>query len=256
MCPYSGFVCLGMTDKPLAGKVALVTGSSKGIGRAIALGYARAGAAVACAARSEDALNEVVETIQNEGGEAFAVVTNVTNEAAVEEMLEQTVNHLGGLDILVVNAGGNIGRGRVDEGSSEDWKATLDLNLFGAYYCIKAAIPHLKTRGAGKIITVGSGLGHNGLPGGSAYACAKAALWMLTRVVAQELAEHNISVNELIPGPVETGVLTDEFRKNVVEKYLEWLKNPEDVVDLALFLATQPAVGPSAQSFSLMRRAV
>ena len=171
-------------------------------------------------------------------------------------MLEQTTSHFGGLDIIVVNAGGNIGRGRVDAGNSDDWRATLELNLFGAYYYIKAAIPHLKARDAGKIITIGSGLGHNGLPGGSAYACAKAALWMLTRVVAQELAKYNISVNELIPGPVETGVLTDGFRKNVVEKHLEWLKDPEDVVDLALFLATQPVVGPSAQSFSLMRRAV
>lgn len=245
-----------MTDKPLTGKVALVTGASKGIGRAIALGYARAGAAVSCAARSRDVLDEIVATIEAEGGEALAIVADVTDEAAVIRMLEQTTSHFGGLDILVVNAGGNIDRSRVDEGKSDAWKATLDLNLFGAYYCIKAAIPHLKAREAGKIITLGSGLGHHGLPGGSAYACAKAALWMLTRVVAQELAQYNISVNELIPGPVETGVLTDEFRKNVVEKNLEWLKDPDDVVDLALFLATQPAVGPSAQSFSLMRRAV
>lgn len=249
-------ICSSMTDRPLIGKVALVTGSSRGIGRAIALGYARAGAAVGCAARSGDALDEVVAAIKSEGGTALALVTDVTDETAVEGMLERATQHFGGLDILVVNAGGNLDKSKVDEGDSDTWKATVDLNLFGGYYCIKAAIPHLKARGSGKIITIGSGLGHHGLPGGSAYACSKAALWMLTRVVAQELAAANISVNELIPGPVETGALTDAFRKNVVEKKLEWLKTPEDVVDLALFLATQPTVGPSAQSFSLMRRAV
>jgi 3-oxoacyl-[acyl-carrier protein] reductase len=117
-------------------------------------------------------------------------------------------------------------------------------------------VPYLKKRGAGKIITIGSGLGHRGYAGGSAYACSKAGLWMLTRVLAQELTQYNISVNELIPGPVETSIDDGyEKEKNAVSKMNgEWLKRPEDVTPLALFLACQPETGPTAQSFSLMRR--
>ena len=245
-----------MSHKPLQDKVAVVTGASRGIGKAIALGYAQAGARVCCAARTPEALAEVVTAIEQMGEEALAVTTDVQEETAVEVMFEETVAHFGGLDILVVNAGGNFEKGSLENSDSAGWKQTIDLNLFGAYYCIKHAIPYLKQRGAGKIITIGSGLGHSGIPNDSAYACSKAALWMLTQVVAQELATENISVNELIPGPVQTSMSTEAFRKNVVEKNHDWLKNPDDVVPLALFLATQPEWGPSAQSFSLMRRAM
>lgn len=244
-----------MTEINLTAKVALITGASQGIGRAIALAYGKAGAKLALAARKQGKLDDVVQTARDFGGEAIALKTDVRNEAEVKSMLECTATTFGGLDILVVNAGISSDYQTVDAGNSNDWRETFETNLFGAYYTIKAAIPYLKLRGAGKIITIGSGLGHNGRAGGSAYAASKAALWMLTRVTAQELAHENISVNELIPGPVETEIMTnDEFRKNVVEKQREWLKTPEDVTQLALFLAAQPDFGPSAQSFSLMRR--
>lgn len=138
----------------------------------------------------------------------------------------------------------------------ENWKRTLDVNLFAAYYCAKSAIPFLKQRGAGKIITIGSGLGHRGYAGGAAYSCSKAGLWMLTRVLAQELLQYKISVNELIPGPVQT-TIDDDYKtssSNVKTIDSEWHKQPEDVIPLALFLASQPDIGPTAQSFSLMRR--
>jgi 3-oxoacyl-[acyl-carrier protein] reductase len=169
-------------------------------------------------------------------------------------MVQETVRHCGKLDILVINAGGNLENSLVEESDADQWRTTIDLNLTGAYYCAKAAIPHLKKNGSGKIITIGSGLGHHGMEKRSAYACAKAGLWMLTRVLAQELRRDNISVNELIPGPVDTGRLSDEFREFIIEKQGEWVKAPEDVVPLALFLASQPDNGPTAQSFSLMRR--
>ncbi len=235
--------------------MAVVTGASQGIGRAIALGYAAAGARVSCAARSADALQHLVSDIEAQGAEALAIPTDVRDEQAVMLLFEETAQRFGGIDILVVNAGGNFESGSVEDSQTESWQATIELNLFGAYYCIKHVIAHLKRRGTGKIITIGSGLGHHGMPDNSAYACSKAALWMLTQVVAQELATHKISVNELIPGPVATAMSTEDFRKNVVEKHHDWLKEPEDVVPLALFLATQPNWGPSAQSFSLMRRA-
>src|SRR5262249_56454486 len=112
---------------------------------------------------------------------------------------------------------------------------------------------HLRRRGCGKIITIGSGIGHRGGPERSSYACSKAGLWMLTRVLAQELAAFNISVNELVPGPVDTSMNPSGARTSTLGAS-EWLKRPEDVVPLALFLAEQPDVGPTAQSFSLMRR--
>lgn len=244
-----------MTHKPLQNKVALVTGASQGIGKAIAIGYAVAGAHVGCAARNSSALADTVRDIKTLGGSALAIISDVTKELSVEQMFATIVEQFGGLDILVVNAGGNFDKNSVETSDTDSWKQTIELNLFGAYYCIKHGIPYLKQRDAGKIITIGSGLGHHGIPNDSAYACSKAALWMLTQVVAQELATEAISVNELIPGPVETAMSSEAFRKIVVEKYHDWLKQPEDVVSLALFLATQPAWGPSAQSFSLMRRA-
>lgn len=242
-----------MKDKPLAGKVALVTGAGRGIGQAIAVGYAVAGASVCCAARTKEQLEATVAEIEAGGGVAIAVVTDVMQETSVQRMLAQTVGRFGGLDILVINAGGNFDQCTVEASDSDNWSKTIELNLIGAYYCAKAAIPYLKQRGAGKIITIGSGLGHRGRVERSAYACSKAGLWMLTRVLAQELAQDNISVNELIPGPVETGMITEDFRRSMAAAG-EWFKTPEDVVPLALFLASQPDIGPIAQSYSLMRR--
>ena len=183
--------------------------------------------------------------------------TDVTDVESVRHMLEATVDRFGGLDILVVNAGGNLDRRTIEEGDPTDWVATIELNLLGAYHCVRSAIEHLKRRGAGKIIMIGSGIGHQGRSGSSAYACSKAGLWMLTRVLAQELWEYNISVNELIPGPVVTERVQLDYaqRDETVFKIgSEWVKGPEDVAPLALFLATQPDRGPTAQSFSLMRR--
>ena len=136
-----------------------------------------------------------------------------------------------------------------------EWWQTIETNLKGAYLCCRAAIPALRACGAGKIITIGSGMGHKGLPDNTDYCCSKAGLWMLTRVLAEELKEDRISVNELIPGPVDTSMTADNKNEDSVFNISgEWIKGPDDVVPLALFLATQPAVGPTAQSYSLMRR--
>jgi 3-oxoacyl-[acyl-carrier protein] reductase len=239
---------------PLAGQVAVVTGAGRGIGRAIALAYAQAGAAVCCAARTSSEIEQVVGEIEATGGGGLAVPTDVTQLESVQAMFKATVDTCGGLDIVVINAGSNFDRRPIEESRPDDWQATLDINLTGAYYCVQAAIPYLKERGSGKIITVGSGLGHKGKQGFGAYACSKAGLWMLTRILAQELWPYNISVNELIPGPVHTKLSSADTGNTVFQIDSEWKKEPKDVVPLALFLATQPPIGPSAQSFSLMRR--
>jgi 3-oxoacyl-[acyl-carrier protein] reductase len=236
-------------------KVAIVTGAGRGIGRAIAIAYAHAGAAVCCAARTTAEIENTVREIASRGGRAIAVQTDVTQLDSVERMFQQTAEHFSGLDILVINAGALHERKHVLDSRPENWRATVEVNLIGAYYCAKTAIPYLRRRGAGKIITIGSGVGHRGRAGSSAYACSKAGLWMLTRVLAQELWPDNISVNELVPGPVKTAMNVDVSARggsSLAES--EWMKTPEDLVPLAMFLATQPEIGPTAQSFSLMRR--
>jgi 3-oxoacyl-[acyl-carrier protein] reductase len=248
---------MGTTDRDLKGKVAIVTGAGRGIGKAIAIAYAKAGAAVCCAARTKAEIDETVGEIATSGGRGLAIPTDVTQLTSVQHMVRATVDAFGGLDILVINAGGNYDRRCVEDSHPEAWRATLEVNLLGAYYCAHVAIPYLKQRQGGKIITIGSGLGHRGRAGGSAYACSKAGLWMLTRVLAQELWQYNVSVNELIPGPVATAMTTHlaaQGEGTVFAIDSEWVKTPEEVTPLALFLAAQPPIGPTAQSFSLMRR--
>ena len=238
------------TGKTLAGKGAVITGAGRGIGRAIALGYARAGASICCAARSESEIQETVRQIREEEGTAIALQTDITRWSAVEELFDFAESEIGGIDMAVLNAGVSLDRKVVEESDPEAWEETLRTNLLGTYYCAKAAIPGMKKRGGGKIITIGSGMGHKGVAESSAYCCSKAGLWMLTRILAQELWPYNISVNELIPGPVRTDMGTG----STFDIESEWIKSPQEVVPLALFLATQPNVGPTAQSYSLMRR--
>jgi 3-oxoacyl-[acyl-carrier protein] reductase len=242
------------SSSPLRGRIALVTGASRGIGRAIAQGYADAGAEVVLAARTPDELDDVAATVRARGGTATAVPTDVTVPDQVERLFER-IDDLGGLDLAVLNAGGLPGRGPIEDADVAVWDATIALNLTAAFLCARASIPRLRARGGGKIIMVGSGIGHRGVPEFSAYACAKAGQWMLTRVLGQELQGSGIAVNELIPGPVATTIgRGNETAAGTGAFAGEWMKSPDDVVPLALMLATFPDHGPSAQSFSLMRR--
>jgi 3-oxoacyl-[acyl-carrier protein] reductase len=241
-------------DGVLSGQVAVITGAGRGIGRAIASGFAAAGAHVIVASRTSSDLDTLVDQIATNGGRATAVPTDVTVATQVDNLFAHC-DALGGLDIAVLNAGGMPTRGPVAESDLEGWRAAFDVNFFAAYLCARASIPHLRSRGGGKIVLVGSGVGHRGTPEYAAYACAKAAQWMLTRVLAQELAPEGISVNELVPGPVSTTIGDRPLRVGAASPFpTEWAKAPSDVVPLALFLATLPNHGPSAQSFSLMRR--
>ena len=244
-----------MEDNALQGKVAVITGAGRGIGRAIAIGFGRSGAAVCCAAKTEKEIRETSSKINAENGNSVFKVTDVTDFDAVLALFQYADEVFGGIDIVVINAGVSIDKNVVENSIPDDWKTNIEVNLFGAYHTAKGAIPYLRKRGAGKIILMGSGVGHRGIPERSGYACSKAGVWMLTRILAQELLPYNISVNELIPGPVQTALMRGretEFLSQVGQS--EWMKKPEDVLDLALFIATQSDIGPTGQSFSLMRR--
>ena len=238
----------------LAGKVAVITGAGRGIGRAIAIGFAAQGAKVVCAARSQAQIDDTVRAICDAGGQASAVRCDVGQAADLRNLYAETRARFGRVDIVVANAGGNFSRQSVEDSDIEAWEATVRVNLVGVYYSCKYAIPDLKEQG-GHIIVIGSGVGHRVVDAAhSAYGASKAGAWMFVRALAAELRPYNICVNELIPGLVQTELTADAQPASDSPFNAEWFKTPEDVLPLALFLATQPLTGPTGQSFSLMRR--
>jgi len=244
------------SQQPLAGQVAIITGGGRGIGRAIAIAYAEAGANVCVTARTASEIDQVAAEIKQSSGRAIAVTCDVSDRASVESMIEKAVGEFGRLDILMNNAGGGLERTLVGEDDPDVWQSVVEINLLGTYFCTRAALPHLKADNGGKIINVGSGMGHQPRAKNSSYNVSKAGVWMLTRCLALELWEAGVAVNELIPGPVYTELTADIFPKDQPHPGIssEWVKAPEDVVPLALMLATQSAKGPTGQSFSLARR--
>jgi 3-oxoacyl-[acyl-carrier protein] reductase len=243
--------------RSLEGRIAIVTGAGRGIGRAIAGAAAREGASVCCAARNRVELDRIVDEIREMGGEAIASVCDISNPHDVDRMVAQAVAAYGGVDLLVANAGlGSDGKS-VESSDIDAWKRVMEVNLFGTFLCARAVIPAMRTRGGGKIITVGSGMGHRARSGVSAYGCSKAGTWMLTRILASELEPVGIDVNELIPGPVLTDMTATDFaaqQLDAPELQRERFKTPSEVLPLFFFLATQPPKGPTAQSFGLVRR--
>ena len=238
-------------------QVAVVTGGGRGIGRAVALAFARQGAQVAVMARTASQLDEVVASIQAEGGQGLAIPCDVTDPVAVEQAMNEVVRHWGKLTLLVNNAGGALVRKKLWETEPELWRTSIEVNLLGTFHCCRYAVPHMIRSGGGKIINVGSGVGHEPRPGNSAYCSAKAGVWMLTRCLALELWEHQIEVNEVVPGPVYTDLTAEIFDPTGKTPPLapsERVKTPEDCVELFLFLASCPPGGPTGQSFSLARR--
>lgn len=240
-------------DNQLENKVVVITGAGRGIGQGLAIGFAEQGAKIVCAARTVSQLDETVNTIKQAGGEAIAVHCDVTSADAVQNMYAEVMSAYGQVDIVIANAGGNFSRASVEDSVIDDWEFTIQVNLMGVYYTCKYAIPHMKANG-GQMIVVGSGLGHRvGDSTHSAYSASKAGVWMFVRSLAKELRDYKICVNELIPGVVQTEILSSD-RPDDSPLNQEWVKTPKDVVPLAVFMATQPLLGPTGQSFSLMRR--
>lgn len=243
-------------SKTLEGKSAIVTGGGRGIGKAISLAFADAGAAVGILARSRSEVEAVAASIRAGGGSALALECDVTDWEAVERAVGETCAAFGSLDIFVNNAGDSRAREFVGDDDPQIWSDVVATNLVGAYHGSRASIPYLKTSGGGAIINLGSGMGHQGRAGNSSYNCAKAGLWMLTRCLSLELWEAGIAVNEIIPGPVFTEMTAGIFEPDKPHPQIasEWVKLPEEVGPLAVYLAGQPRHGPTGQSFSLARR--
>jgi NAD(P)-dependent dehydrogenase (short-subunit alcohol dehydrogenase family) len=194
----------------LDGRVAIVTGASRGLGRAMAVALAEAGADVALAARSRPDLEETAGLVRATGRRALAIATDVTVYAQVEALVARTVGELGGLHAVVNNSG--IARvAPVAQMSPEDFRATLDVNLVGVFIGCRAAASHLIAQKSGKIVNVASVLGQVGLPGYSAYAASKSGVMGFTRALAAEWARHSIQVNAVAPGWFVTDMNAEAF---------------------------------------------
>lgn len=243
--------CAGL----LQGKAAFITGAGRGIGRAVAQAFAREGAAVACVSRTAEQVHATVGLIEAAGGRAIACVGDVTDFSAMAAHCDRALHTFGALNLVVAAAGVSIENRTVEASDVDAWRKTIDINLVGAFCTAKATIPALRRSGGGNMIFVGSGMGHRGTPTRSAYAASKAGLVMLVQVLSEELIADGIAVNELVPGPVLTAFIAgreEQLKKGTGGN--EWFKTPEDVVPAALFLATQPLLGPTGQTVSLARR--
>ncbi|MBN1566840.1 MAG: SDR family oxidoreductase [Acidobacteria bacterium] len=238
-----------MENQKLKGKSAVVTGARRGIGRAIAIAYAAAGADVAiCDIVGEDGLLDKTRTeLEQLGSKSAAYVADVSRRDDVEEMTRQVRNAYGKIDILANCAGVWIPGQNLIECSDENWDKVIDTNLKGTYLCCRAAGKVMVAQGSGSIINMSSQVGLTPGAGAGAYSISKAGIIMMTRQLALELAEYRIRVNALAPGVVKTDFNAAFWKEPAAEKKsaamvpLGRLAVPEDIASAALFLASDDA---------------
>ena len=236
-----------MIDVSLEGKAAIVTGGSKGIGRAIALAFAEAGASVALAARGQEDLDRAAKEVEAAGGRALPVVTDVSDPEAVQNLVDRTVEAFGTVDILVNNAGAAPFMSTVDQIRESGFEKYFRINFMGALYATKAVGQVMLPKGEGCVLNVASVAGFIASPGLSYYSTAKAALINLTKTVAREWASSGIRVNAVAPGWVETEMNEQarqfpEFFQGALASIPlgRWAK-PEDIVGPVVFLCSPAA---------------
>jgi NADP-dependent 3-hydroxy acid dehydrogenase YdfG len=228
----------------LAGKVALVTGASSGIGEETALGLAQAGATVAVSARRADRLKELVSRIESVGGKALALPGDMAVEADAIKAVDDTFAKLGRLDILI-NSAGVMSAGNIEKCDLEEYRRVFDINLFATVYTCKAAVPRMLTQGGGDIITISSLAGRKGNPMTSAYSASKHAVNSMTDGLRQEVGNRNIRVCVLMPGATATevgdSIKDPEWRKKIQAHVAkEGAVLPSQVADTILFILTLP----------------
>jgi 3-oxoacyl-[acyl-carrier protein] reductase len=228
----------------LAGCKALVTGASRGIGRSIALGLGEAGADVALLATNEGLLEEVATELRALGRTALVVPVNLRDAEAVTAAVKAAAKELGGLDVVVNNAGVTAD-GLLMRHSEDDWSRVLDVNLAGAFRVCKAAARYLLKSKQGRVINVSSVVGLTGNAGQSSYAASKAGLIGLTKSLAQELASRGVTVNAIAPGFIETDMtnaLTDDQQAAIRERIpLRRIGSVDEIASAAVFLASAQA---------------
>ncbi len=222
-----------MTHSDLAGKVALVTGSTRGIGRAIAESLAGAGATVAVSARRETDVSETVAAMKQNGWDVLGSACDVRRYDEVTALMAYVADEASGLDILVNNAGVGI-FGSIAELSTDSWDQVIGTNLTGVFYCSHAALPYLKKRGGGAIINISSLAGRNAFKGGAAYNASKFGLEGLSEAMMLDLRYQNIKVAYVMPGSVAT-----EFAGRGSGGGDDWRLSSEDVAEVVMGILAQ-----------------
>jgi len=235
-----------MVHKPLEGRVALITGASRGLGRAMAVALAQGGAQLALVARDEDKLKETAAEVHAAGAESRIFLADVAREADVERIKHQVTDAYGRVDILINNAGINHRKNLVDF-TLEEWTRVMDTNVNSVFLMCRAFIPMMKGRGYGRIINMTSIMAHVSLPGRTVYSTTKTALLGLTRALAQEVAADGITVVGISPGPFGTEMnipimQNPEINAQFMSKIPlgRWGK-VEEIGQLALFLCSDGA---------------
>jgi len=249
----------------LRGKVALITGASHGIGRAIAQGYVKEGATVVVTGRTEANLNQLVEEAEKDGLPALAIPADLEDAATPANLVQRVLEKFGTIDILVNNAGIGSSAGPSPVVTFDDalWHRTLNLNLTAPYLLCKASLPTMLKNKKGRIINIASIVGKLPVIHGAAYSVSKHGLLGLTRTLAVEVARDGITVNAICPGPVRTrindlriqydanrlGVTLDEFEANItpIGRRLE----PEEIVPMAILLALDESAAITGQAFNV-----
>jgi NAD(P)-dependent dehydrogenase (short-subunit alcohol dehydrogenase family) len=251
----------------LSGKVAIVTGGGRGIGRVIALRFAKEGAALMLTATGAEALKQTAAEIRAAGGRAIAQVADVADEAAVRGMVEATIAEFGRLDILINNAGIAGPTAPIVSLDRAEWDRTLAINVTGAFLCSKHALPHLIAGGAGRVINITSIAGRIGYALRSPYAVSKWGMIAFTRSLAIEAGEHGITVNAIAPGAVRgervdaviraraaaLGVPAEEIERDffVAPTALKRMIEPEEIAATALFLASDEAANITGETLGV-----
>lgn len=233
------------TDGRLDDSVALVTGASSGIGAATARELAGEGASVALAARREGRLESLASEIEDDGGEALVVPTDATEESQVREMVDTTVEELGGLDVLVNNAGVMLLE-PVAEADPDDWQQMLELNVHGLMVASQAALEVMQEEGEGDIVNLSSVAGRKAYAGSSGYNASKFGVTAFSEALREEVVDSDIRVTTIEPGVVDTELadhIPDEDQKEMVEEMMNEMEplRPEDIARSIRFAVTQPS---------------